>query len=247
MIVEVGTALTGRPLTRIRMGIRDTANRSTLKPFCWGGLAGYQQLGTWVEELRGVLAAAPENPYLRQLLTQTEWAVNSNRTLAQDVGEAFGWVRRIADCLGYGKPAETATEARTSGQVAAAMETLLDQFRPDFKRRPAQAALYGAWRRLWRTWGPELLHCYDIPRLPADNLQLEGFFGGLRRYQRRISGRKSTVELRDFGQCQALFQAETEVNLLCQLARGEGGRLPNPTSALGGGGRPAPILTQAAS
>ncbi|MBD2531776.1 hypothetical protein H6G97_20110 [Nostoc flagelliforme FACHB-838] len=39
----------------------------------------------------------------------------------------------------------------------------------------------------------------------------------LRRHQRRISGRKSTVELRDFGQYQVLFLAENEKQLLEQI------------------------------
>jgi hypothetical protein len=119
--------------------------------------------------------------------------------------------------LRYGQQCAAEAEIITSAQVAQEMEALLGQFRPDFKRRPAQTALYSAWRRLWRTWGPELLYCYEIPGLPADNLRLEGFFGRLRRHQRRISGRKSTAELRDFGQCQALFQAESEAELLSQL------------------------------
>ena len=56
-----------------------------------------------------------------------------------------------------------------------------------------------------------------IPGLPAHNLQLEGFFNRLRRHQRRISGRQSTKELRDFGQFQALFLANTYPQLLHQL------------------------------
>ncbi|WP_242055813.1 hypothetical protein [Nostoc flagelliforme] len=39
----------------------------------------------------------------------------------------------------------------------------------------------------------------------------------LRRHQRRISGRKSTVQLRDFGQYQVLFLAENEKQLLEQI------------------------------
>jgi hypothetical protein len=42
-------------------------------------------------------------------------------------------------------------------------------------------------------------------------------FSHLRRNQRRISGRKSTVELRDFGQYQVLFLAESEKQLLAQI------------------------------
>lgn len=62
----------------------------------------------------------------------------------------------------------------------------------------------------------DLLSCYDIPGLPPDNLQLESLFNRLRCHQRRISGRKSTKELRNFGQYQALFMAESEVALLEQ-------------------------------
>ncbi|MBU0494716.1 MAG: hypothetical protein KKA73_30860, partial [Chloroflexi bacterium] len=91
------------------------------------------------------------------------------------------------------------------------------EFRPDFKRCPAQTALYRAWHRQWQDYGEDLLHCYDIPGLPPDNLQLETLFGRLRRHQRRISGRQSTRELRDFGHCQVLFMADSEEALLHQL------------------------------
>ena len=97
------------------------------------------------------------------------------------------------------------------------MEDLLRAFQPDCKRRPAQAALYRAWHRLWKDSGPDWLHCYDIPGLPPDNLKLESLFGRLRCHQRRISGRKSTRELRDFGHCQVLFLAESEHDLVQQL------------------------------
>ena len=68
--------------------------------------------------------------------------------------------------------------------------------------------------RTWEAYGPDLLHCYDIPGLPPDNLLLESLFGQLRRHQRRVSGRKSTHELREFGQYQVLFLAESEKELL---------------------------------
>ncbi len=46
---------------------------------------------------------------------------------------------------------------------------------------------------------------------------LESLFGRLRRHQRRVSGRKSTRELRDFGQYQVLFLADSEQDLLEQI------------------------------
>ncbi len=202
---------------QMRRGIRDAVTRSSRKPFHWGGLTGYQQLEALAQELRRAVEGGSESAYWRQLLGQVERAVTHNRTLAEDVREAFAWVQRIAACLRY--PVDPAGGAKppSSEQVAQEMETLLGQFQPDLKRRPAQTALHRAWHRLWRTWGPELLPCYDIAGLPADNLQLEAFFGRLRRHQRRISGRKTTHELRDLGQCQALFWAETETELLSQL------------------------------
>ncbi|MGB9872338.1 MAG: hypothetical protein ACPLYD_11830 [Anaerolineae bacterium] len=213
---------------QIRTAIRDAVNRSTRKPFHWGGLAGYQQLEAIAQELHRVSSADPETAYLRRLAMQVDRACEKNRALANDLREAHSWVQRIADCLRYppSSYSDTETEAEaslhnvvplTGQQVACEMETLMLQFRPDLKRQAAQAALYGAWHRLWETWGPELLPCYDVPGFPPDNLQMEGLFGRLRRHQRRISGRKSTRELRDFGQYQVLFLAESEEELLQQL------------------------------
>ena len=48
---------------------------------------------------------------------------------------------------------------------------------------------------------------------------MESLFEGLRRRQRRISGRKSTRELWDFGQYQVLFLAESEGELLQQICQ----------------------------
>lgn len=141
------------------------------------------------------------------------------RVNVEDLREAHTWLRRIADCLRY-PPSDSAPEpALTSDRVKREMEELLQAFQPDLKRRPAQAALYGTWHRTWEGYGPDLLHCYDIPGLPPDNLMLESLFGRLRRHQRRVSGRKSTRELRDFGQYQVLFLAESEEELLEQICQ----------------------------
>ncbi len=97
------------------------------------------------------------------------------------------------------------------------MEQLIAAFQPDFKRQPAQRALYHALTRTWDAFGTDLLHCYDIEGLPPDNLALEALFSNLRRHQRRISGHKSTAELRVLGHYQVLFQAESQEELLAQL------------------------------
>ena len=55
---------------------------------------------------------------------------------------------------------------------------------------------------------------YQIPLFAR---LLESLFGRLRRHQRRVSGRKSTRELRDFGQYQVLLLAGSEEELLEQI------------------------------
>lgn len=214
--------------TQIRACIRDALNRPSRKPFFWGGLAGYRQLEALAQALHDLPLTEPGLEYLHRLSIQVERTLDHNRWLAQDIAAAHDWLKRIAQCLHYPFPGSTspAFEAEvglsdsiplTSGQVRQQMEALLRQFQPNLRRQPAQAALHSKWHRLWKTYGTNLLHCYDIPGLPPDNLQLEAVFGRLRRHTRRISGRKSTRELRDFGQYQVLLTAESEADLLAQM------------------------------
>ena len=202
------------------MSIRDAVNRASRKPFHWGGLVGYEQLEAISQALHS-LPHEPDTAYLRQLIPQVDRALEKNHTLAQDVRDAHSWLTRISDCLQYPFSSESASSSQDSSlssqQVRCNMEALLSEFRPDLKRKPAQAALYGSWHRAWRTWSSDLLNCYDIPGLPADNLKLESFFNKTRNHERRISGRKSTRPLRYLGQYQVLFIAESEQDLLEQI------------------------------
>ncbi len=203
--------------TQIRVSIRDALNRKSRKPFYWGGLKGYDQLAAIAKALGEEPYDEPETDYLKQLKIRVEQVVETYRINVEDLREAHTWLRRIADCLRY-PPSDAPSEPDlTSKQVQQEMDALLQSFQPDLKRRRAQASLHGAWHRTWEDYGPDLLPCYDIPGLPPDNLMLESLFGRLRRHQRRISGRKSTRELRDFGQYQVLFLAESEEVLLEQL------------------------------
>ncbi|RCJ16846.1 hypothetical protein A6S26_32345 [Nostoc sp. ATCC 43529] len=112
---------------------------------------------------------------------------------------------------------KTAKISLTSFKVRREMEELLQQFVPDPQQYPAQFALKEKLQQLWHKYGANLLYCYDIPGLPPDNLKMEALFSYLRRHQRRISGRKSTVELRDFGHFKVLFLAQSEKQLLEQI------------------------------
>ncbi len=202
---------------QIRVAIRDAVNRKSRKPFYWGGLKGYEQLEAIAEALKEVPCDDPETDYLRQLKVQVDRVVEAYKVNVADIREAHTRLRRIADCLRYPPSDSTPEPSLTGAQVKQEMEALLKSFQPDLKRRPAQAALHGVWHRTWEKYGTDLLPCYDIPGLPPDNLMLESLFGRLRRHQRRVSGRKSTRELRDFGQYQVLFLAESEQDLLEQI------------------------------
>ena len=213
----------------LRRGIRDAVNRPSRKPFSWGGVAGYRQLEAIGQAIHSMPDSPEENDYMARLARQVDRVVDKFRTPAHDLAQAQGWLRRMAKGLRYppapgssdAPPADQALTPEpqpvTGSQVEREMDALLASFHPDLKRQPAQAALYHAWHRLWKKWGPELLPCYDIPGLPPDNLKLEALFGDLRRHQRRISGRKSTRELRELGAYQVLFMADSEPALLDQL------------------------------
>jgi hypothetical protein len=202
---------------QVRVAVRDAVNRKSRKPFNWGGLKGYEQLEAIAQALAEVPRDEPETGYLQRLKVRVDQVVESYRVNVADLKEAHAWLRRIADCLRYPPSDSTSEPSLTGEQVRQEMEALLHSFQPDLKRKPAQAALHGAWHRTWEEYGPDLLHCYDIPGLPPDNSRLESLFGRLRRHQRRVSGRKSTRELRDFGQYQVLFLAESEDELLEQI------------------------------
>lgn len=156
------------------------------------------------------------NDYFHRLTRQVDRTLESNRPLAFELEKAHTWLRRIAACLRY-PPSSYASENRTGQQVDREMQDLLRGLAADARGQVVPMALYSGLQYRWGLVGSDLLHCYDIPGLPPDNLQMESLFGRLRRHQRRISGRKSTKALRDFGQCQVLFSAQSQAQLLQQL------------------------------
>lgn len=106
-----------------------------------------------------------------------------------------------------------------SQQVAQEITRLIHETKPGGRVQKAQISLCDALSRRWNLYHQELLHCYDIPGLPQDNLKMERLFGCLRRHQRRISGRKSTRELQDLGQAQVLFTSQSFPELLDLIQR----------------------------
>ena len=203
---------------QVRQAIRDAVNHNSRKPFHWGGLSGYQQLKAIAQALTSLPETADETGYFERLLFQVKRALEKNRKDARNLAEAHQWLHQIAGCLHY--PPEHPHAANfNSAQVASDMEALLQSFTPNAKAQAPQARLRSALKKRWRLHQQELLACYDVAGLPQDNLQMESLFEQLRRRQRRISGRKSTRELRNFAQAQVLFHAENEAVLLEHIRR----------------------------
>jgi hypothetical protein len=194
-------------------------NRSSRKPFAWGGLSGYEQLEAMVMGLDQIRETNLESDYLLQLRTRVERVLAKNKTVAEDLKRAHQILLQVAQCLHYPPSAQELQfdEQISSQSVAQEMMKLIGETRPSGRVQRAQSRLQGVLKRRWELFGQELLYCYDIPGLPQDNLQLESLFGRLRRHQRRISGNKSTRELTDFGQAQVLFTAKTFQDLLNQI------------------------------
>jgi len=204
--------------TSIRIAVRDAVNRESRKPFYWGGLKGFQQLDAIAKVLHERVGTPTQTAYFQQLIQQVDRALAQNRELADGLHEAHTWLRRIAACLRYPPQSYPDVNYVTSHQVAQEMETLIQQLRQQARTgHQVLKTLYSAVDYRWKLYGKDLLPCYDIPGLPPDNLQLESLFNRLRCHQRRVSGRKSTKELRNFGQYQVLFMAESEAALLKQL------------------------------
>jgi hypothetical protein len=200
---------------QFRLAIRDAVNRASRKPFYWGGLKGYRQLESIAQALHTL--PVPENAFFSRLIRQVDRTLENNRPLAESIDKTNTWFLRIAACLHYPPNSNAQTPPPTRDQVKQDMQTLLQSFRIAADGQVIPLALYGGLRKRWELFGDDLLHCFEIPGLPPDNLKVESLFGRLRSHQRRISGRKSTQPLRDFGHYQILFLAESEAQLLEQL------------------------------
>ncbi len=200
----------------VRNAIRDAVHRTCRKPFYWGGLKGYQQLEIIADVLHQMKDTLAENHFFQCLVMQVDRLLVQNRTLAAELEQAHTWLRKVAACLRYPATSFSVAEWQiiNSRQVAQDMQDLLEQLRQESENKNILSKFHHALSKRWKAYGSELLHCYDIPGLPQHNLQLEGFFNRLRSHQRRISGRRSTKELRDFGQFQALFMSGSQNDLL---------------------------------
>jgi hypothetical protein len=205
--------------TKVRQAIRDSVNHRSRKPFAWGGLSGYEQLKAIAQGLDQIQETNPESHYLRLLQTRVAKVLARNKNAADDMERAHQILFQIAGCLHYppSKPGSQLDQKIDSQRVSQEITALIQETKPDGKITRAQIRLLRALKKRWGLFGEELLFCYDIPGLPQDNLKLESLFGRMRCHQRRISGRKSTRELQDFGQVQLFFTANSHQELLEQI------------------------------
>jgi len=205
--------------TQLRAAIREAVNRGSRKPFLWGGLKGYEQLESIAQVLEDLPTLPWETDDLGVLRSRVKRVLTKNRTVAQDLKQAYQLLRAVARCFHYppAHPDRERDPKPSRQQVAEEMMRIIQDTHPTGQIQHAQKRLLGELKRRWELFGEELLYCYQIPGLPQDNLKLESLFGRLRRHQRRISGRPSTHELQAFGQAQVLFTAPSFPALLDQL------------------------------
>jgi hypothetical protein len=205
--------------TKVRQAIRDSVNQRSRKPFAWGGLSGYEQLEAIAQGLDQIQETTPENNYLHWLQTRAAKVLARNKNAADDMKRARQILSQISTCLHYppSKPGPQPDQKVDSQAVAQKITALIQETKPDGKIQRAQVRLLKALKKRWELFGEELLFCYDIPGLPQDNLKLESLFGRMRCHQRRISGRRSTRELQDFGQIQLFFTANSHQELLEEI------------------------------
>ena len=205
--------------TKVRQAIRDSVNHRIRKPFAWGGLSGYEQLKAIAQGLDQIQETNPESHYLRLLQTRVAKVLARNKNAADDMERAHQILSQIAGCLHYppSKPGSQLDQKIDSQRVSQEITALIQETKPDGKITRAQIRLLRALKKRWGLFGEELLFCYDVPGLPQDNLKLESLFGRMRCHKRRISGRKSTRQLQDFGQVQLFFTANSHQELLEQI------------------------------
>jgi hypothetical protein len=74
-------------------------NRTSRKPFNWGGLAGYRQLEAISVALHELPLMQEGMKYFQQIVNQVDEALRRNRALADDLSSAQAQLIEVAQCL----------------------------------------------------------------------------------------------------------------------------------------------------
>ena len=104
------------------------------------------------------------------------------------------------------------SKAPPSQTVHLKLEQMVDQWKQSAPLNSTLEKVCHKWASMADNWLPAILHCYDIPGLPRNNLKLEARFGQLRAHQRRVSGRKETTPCVDWRQTNSCAKPWTMKN-----------------------------------
>lgn len=203
----------------LRKSFQQVLRHPSRYPSTFGALAGYQQLQGIIQAMRERVPQEEES-YLHRLLASGEQALDAAADLA---GEVMGSAQLLAQLTNIlfeplSEPLsdlQLLSSEKSGADVKKEAIDLLDLA----NSRPGSLseAFITQSKSLILKWEGSLFNCYDVPLLPANNAALESRFNRLRRGQRRISGRKSTTELRRTAHLQLLLYAESEEELLEQF------------------------------
>jgi hypothetical protein len=100
------------------------------------------------------------------------------------VRAAYEWVTRAAAILANAQAGDGNGVKRHFRALLGAMA------RHQNRSAPPLAAMLAHCRKVTRSYGPGLLHGYDLAALSRTNNDLEQFFGAYRSHERRTTGRK---------------------------------------------------------
>jgi len=181
-----------------RRAIQDTRHLGSRKPFCCGGLRGYDQLQAIADHLAVRQQEQGLDAYLSHLHRRVQRAVEQARPLADEVRQAREWLIRVEQLLADEPPTDGAQPP--SAIQRQRMRDLLAQCQAQDEVGSTVQTLRRTWQRMLDGWEADLYHCYDIEGLPRSNLGVEALLGQARRQQRRLRGQADTSPLAVTGQ-----------------------------------------------
>lgn len=176
------------------------------------GLSLYERLTAIRASLQRCLARRP-SPLLQKLLTLLA-VLDRFRPTFDDLQQVFRWIVQIVPLLEVSPPT---TPSQAYGRLGAFVHDLGGQI-------PSEARfLQGVvthFEKLTRAFGPALFQYLAEPLVPRTNNELELFIGQLKKFARRITGRKNTHAfiLRQGRYAAVLFSLPPDVLTLRRLA-----------------------------
>ncbi|HSF31208.1 MAG TPA: transposase [Candidatus Tectomicrobia bacterium] len=198
--------------------LRHTRYLLTLKgrpPFRLAGMETYERL-QHVADLSLDLLAQRYEPRLAQLYQGLQAALSPLAQPYQELCQGAAWLRDIAYIL---EPftAQPPSAVHVAGQLRGYLDTV--RRRPDVT--PTLYAFGLHLDKVSRSYWPGLFHCYDVPRVPRTNNELESRFRDTGRRLLRTTGQQGLTQrtLQRQGAWELLSRPPTEAQLLGALCQ----------------------------